>query len=284
MPNRDYVICHYSGLQTFELFDWLCGTLSVGKIFPKTLGNVSLYDRILLVLMKLKLGSSNQDLAIRFNITVQRVSVILCTHIDGMASALRFLIPWPDRGIVNANMPRRCKQNFPACRIIIDCTEVFIQRSKNLVARAQTYSNYKSHNTLKFLVGIAPSGAFTYISKSWGGRASDKTITLEDGLLEMLDHGDLVLADRGFLAAEELGVKGVSLAMPAFTKGKKQLSRKEVEKSRQLSRFRIHVERAIRRLKIYHIMSNKMPISLCRYANSIAVICAALCNLRGKLF
>ena len=244
---------------------------------------MGLRDRILLVLMKLKLGTSNHDLAIRFNVIEQRVSSVLCTHIDRMAFALSFLIPWPDRETVNLNMPGICKRNFPNCRIIIDCTEVFIQRPKNLIARAQTYSSYKSHNTIKFLSGIAPSGAFTYISKSWRGRVSDKPITVEDGLLEKLDPGDLVLAYRGFMVAEELGVRGIKLVTPAFTKGKKQLSRKDVEKSRQLSRFRIHVERAIRRLKTYKIMSTKMPISLLRYDNSIATICAALCNLRSKL-
>ena len=33
--------------------------------------------------------------------------------------------------------------------------------------------------------------------------------------------------------------------MSSFTKGKNQLSRQEVEKSRQLARVRIHVERVI---------------------------------------
>lgn len=41
-------------------------------------------------------------------------------------------------------------------------------RSKNLVARAQTFSHYKSHNTIKFLIDIAPSGAFTYMLRYLG--------------------------------------------------------------------------------------------------------------------
>ena len=176
------------------------------------------------------------------------------------------------------------RQNFPKCRVIVDCTEVFIQRCKNLLSRAKTYSHYKSHNTVKFLVGISPSGAFTYISRCWGGRTSDKQITIDDGLIDKLDFGDVVLADRGFLVHEELAVRGVRAAMPSFSKSGKQLGRKEVEKSRQLSRFRIHVERAIRRLKVFKILSNTFPISLMRYCNSMVLICAALCNLRSKLF
>ena len=55
-------------------------------------------------------------------------------------------------------------------------------------------------------------------------------------------HGDLVLADCGFDILDEL-------TLPPFTKGKSQLSHREVEESRSLSRIRIHVERVIGRLK-----------------------------------
>jgi hypothetical protein len=280
--KRDVYTRHYTSVPTFEVLQWLCDMLA--SKMPESGASLSAVDRVLLVLMKLKLSATNSELSIRFGVSEQTVSVIIRTHIDVIAAAVGFLVPWPDREAIVMHMPPQCKKNFPKLRIIIDCTEVFIERSKNLLARAQTYSNYKHHNTIKFLVGISPSGAFTYISKAWGGRASDKQITLADGLLDKLDHGDMVMADRGFLIEEELAVRGVTLAIPAFTKGKKQFSRKDVEKSRQMSRFRIHVERAIRRLKVYKIMSTRMPISLLRYANSIAVICAALCNLRRKLF
>ena len=42
---------------------------------------------------------------------------------------------------------------------IIDCSEVFIERPKNLTARTQTWSNYKHNNTAKYLIDITPSGA-----------------------------------------------------------------------------------------------------------------------------
>ena len=280
--SPDAMTCDYTGLTKFSLLTWLCCTLH--EKLPAKPSKLSVNDRILLVLVKLKLAITNQDIALRFGISVQCVSVVLCTHVNTMANLLKFLVPWPDRDVVNANMPKQCKKNFPHCRVVVDCTEVYSERSKNLQARAQMYSHYKSHSTIKFLVGISPSGAFTYISKCWGGRASDKLITVEDGLLDKMDHGDAVLADRGFLVSEELAVRGVTLITPAFTKGRKQLTPKQVEVSRQISRFRIHVERAIRRLKTYKIMKSQMPISLVRYADSIAVICAALCNLRGRLF
>ena len=74
-----------------------------------------------------------------------------------------------------------------------------------------------------------------FISYAWGGGVSDKEITQKCGFLDKLEYGDCVLADRGFNVADDLAVHGVKLLMPSFTKGKDQLSKKEVEESRRLA-------------------------------------------------
>ena len=73
-------------------------------------------------------------------------------------------------------MPMDFHKSFKQCEIVIDSFEVFIERPTNLKARAQTWSNYKHHKTVKFLIGITPQGAITYyVSKAWGGHVSDVT-------------------------------------------------------------------------------------------------------------
>ena len=74
---------------------------------------------------------------------------------------------------------------------------------------------------------------------------SDKHLTENCGLLSNLQPGDQVLADRGFTVQDSIGLYCAEIKVPPFTKGKKQLSRCEVDKARQLSRVRIHVERVI---------------------------------------
>ena len=61
---------------------------------------------------------------------------------------------------------------------------------------------------------------------------------------------------------EDLALRGTALAIPPFTKGKSQLSQREVEPSRELSRVRIHVERAIGRIKHFKLLQQTWPISL----------------------
>jgi len=71
---------------------------------------------------------------------------------------------WPERDQLQKAMPTRFRKNCWNCAIIIDCFEVFINRPASLMARAQTCSNYKKHNTCKFLIGITPQGSVTFIS------------------------------------------------------------------------------------------------------------------------
>ena len=53
------------------------------------------------------------------------------------------------------------------------------------------------------------------------------------------------MADRGFDISDTLGSVCAGVRIPAFTKGKKQLSPLDVECTRKLASNRIHVERVI---------------------------------------
>ena len=52
-------------------------------------------------------------------------------------------------------MPTAFREHFAKCAVIIHCFEVFTERPQDLLARAQTWSQYKHHSTAKFLVGIS---------------------------------------------------------------------------------------------------------------------------------
>ena len=216
------------------MFEWLLTKItgSVEIICKKR----TVEDHLLVILMKLRLGLSNTDLAYRFKVSKTTISNILRSWVPVMAVVLKPLIKWPSKEAVLKNMPKIFKRNFKRCRCIIDCTEMFIARPSNLTSRAQAWWNYKHNNTIKYLIGISPAGAISFLSPGWGGRVSDKQITKESGFFKLLEPRDEVLADRGFLIRDELAAYGATLRIPHFTKGKKQLSAQEVDTSRQLSR------------------------------------------------
>lgn len=270
----------FTGFPDYATFIWAlnfclsvlpCSTvLSKGSIF-------------LLIFMKLRLALLNQDLAYRFNISEGLVSRLVNEGLPALAFRLSFLVRWPSKEEVSRTLPSLFKPRYSKCRVIIDCTEIFCERARNLTLRALTWSNYKHHNTIKILVGITPSGAISFVSKAFGGRASDKLITQQSGFLDLLEYGDLVLADRGFLIEEELASRGARLAIPSFTKGKNQLSMRQVEMSRRLARVRLHVERMMERIKNFKLLAGILPLSLVPHADNIVMITAAISNLQPKL-
>lgn len=281
IKDSDFKVNFFTGIQTLQVFMWLLNIVQRSSLVPK--GGLSWENHLLLVLMKCRLGLTNRDLAYRFGLSFTTVSKILREWTPMLSAILKPLIIWPCREAIMANMPKCFKPKFKKCRCIIDCTEIFIERTYNLKARAETWSNYKHQNTIKYLIGITPAGAISFLSDGWGGRASDKLITLDSSFLRKLDYGDEVLADRGFLVREELATVGATLRIPSFTKGKSQLPGSCVDTSRQLSRVRIHVERVIGQLKMFHILNTVIPISQVDMLDHIVTICAGLTNLRKSV-
>ena len=95
-----------------------------------------------------------------------------------------------------------CFTSFKNCCVIIDYTEIYIERPSNLNARAQTWSNYKHTSTIKYLIGITPAGAVSLLSRGWSGKVSDKEITNRSNFYDFVQNGDMVMADRGFTIEE----------------------------------------------------------------------------------
>ena len=115
------------------------------------------------------------------------------------------------------------KSNFPRLTSTIDCFEIFIEAPRNLLARAQCYSQYKKHTTIKVFISCTPLGAVNFVSKCWGGRASDIQIVRESGFTTTHFHmpGDQILADRGFTLQEDFALNsGSEPIISAFTRGK----------------------------------------------------------------
>ena len=55
---------------------------------------------------------------------------------------------------------------LPQTKIIIDCTDVFVQKTTSPSTQRATWSSYKQHNTMKALVGITPTGFFSLFPNS----------------------------------------------------------------------------------------------------------------------
>lgn len=263
-PTQDFFdsddkVLFYTGLPSREILMVVLEHVSP-FVTRKTL-SLDRFQEFVMVLMKLRLNVPLQDLAYRFKVSQPTASRIFSSWLVVMDNKLSPLISWPEREHLWRTMPQCFMYSFgKKVTVVIDCFEIFIEKPTNLLARAQTFSSYKHHNTIKILIGITPQGTISYVSEAWGGRTSDKYLTENCGFLEHLIPGDMVMADRGFTITESVGLKHAKLVIPAFTKGKDQLDPVDVESTRGIANVRIHVERVIGLLRRkYTILEGTLP-------------------------
>ncbi|XP_052213655.1 uncharacterized protein LOC127832288 isoform X2 [Dreissena polymorpha] len=159
----------YTGLPNLETYNALFNYLQPkalnltywrGKSMTKThsrLGGtkLSLEEQFFMTLVRLRLNLSVEDLSDRFGVSVGTISSVFNTWCRFLRLELEDLFPYPSAEQVQRNVPSSFSK-YPNTRLIIDCTEIFVQKPSALKAQRQTWSNYKHRNTHKILVGITP--------------------------------------------------------------------------------------------------------------------------------
>ena len=190
---------------------------------------------------------------------------------------------WPTRGKVNETMPEDFKQKYSSTRVIIDCSEVRCQMLSSLHLNGELFSNYKHHTTLKGLIGISPGGAITFIIQWYTGSISDKEIVVRSALLDLpFQEKDSIMADKGFTIQDLLPL-GVSLNIPPFLGSSAQMPATDVVRTQEIASLRIHVERAINKIKNFHIWDGVVPLHQFGIVNQMWAVCAILCNAQSNI-
>ena len=234
-------------------------------------------SQFFLFLCRVRIGLFERDLSYRFNISIGTVSNIVISWGNFLYLRLGSLSIWPSKEVILEKMPESFKSKYKETRVIIDCTEIKVEMPSSLVLKSQTYSNYKSANTLKGLVGISPSGSITFLSQLYTVSISDREITERCGILNMpFQAGDSLMADKGFDMQDLLDPIGVTLNIPPFLQMQDQMPANDVLQTQQIAAERIHVERTINKIKNFHIFDQIIPISLAGSINQIWTVCGLL--------
>ncbi|CAB3994178.1 THAP domain-containing 6 [Paramuricea clavata] len=245
--------------------------------------NLKPLDEFFAVMCRLRQGFHEEHLANLFGVSTATISRILISWINFMYLKLGQLNIWPSREAVDKFMPESFKKKYPSTRVIIDCTEVRCQMPNSLHLNGELFSNYKHHTTFKGLIGISPGGAVTFISQLYTGSISDREIVIRSGFLKLpFQNDDSVMADKGFTIEDVLPL-GVLLNIPPFLGQSSQMSAKDVVKTEEIASLRIHVERAINKIKNFHIWDSVIPLSQVGILNQMWTVCAILCNAQPNI-
>ena len=243
--------------------------------------SIKFEDQIFITLMKVRQNYTNLHLAELFNCSVSTIANIVTTFLHVIHSILftDLMTSIPSRDKNKLSAPSSFNQ-FGSCRVVIDCTDIEIATPGLMSQQNATYSSYRGMHSFKVIVGVAPNGVITYVSKLYPGSISDKAIVKQSGLLNHLTAGDLVLADKGFLI-QDLVPNGVSVNIPPFLNNG-TFTESEAKATKDIAKCRIHVERANARLKDFKILSF-IPSYLRCHADIIFQLCASLVNLQFPL-
>ncbi len=184
---------------------------------------------------------------------------------------------WPSQEQIQRTMPDSMKVKFPKLEWIIDAFEIQTQRPASLMLQSQSYSSYKSRNTVKGLIACTPSGQVGFISQLYTGNISDRELVVRSGFLNMSHNkGAVWLVDKGFQIQDLADPLGVVVNMPAFVGNKEQLSAQEVFQTQSIASERIHVERIINKIKKFHLCDRPIQMSMMGSINQAWTVCALL--------
>ena len=87
------------------------------------------------------------------------------------------------------------------------------------------------------------------------------------------------MTDKGFTLADMLEKKGCTLNIPPFRSSSTQFSSQNVLKTQEIATLRIHVERAIGHVKIFHIFDGVLSLSLAPLVSQMFSVCCWITNL-----
>ena len=117
------------------------------------------FHEFLLMLLQLKLAVPACIISDLFGVSETRLSRIVYTWINYIFEVFRTQVKWPILQNIRKHMP----SSFPRTRVVVDYTEIFVQKPRTPTDQSQTYSNYKGYNTFKSLFGVTPHGALSLI-------------------------------------------------------------------------------------------------------------------------
>ena len=174
----------------------------------------------------------------------------------------------------------KCFKRYENILGIIDYTEGLLQKPSIAKAQYQTYASNKSRKTL---ICITPADTISFISKSYGGAASDSHITETCGLLDKLHYEDNLMAENGFNISDLFIYRGSKLVIPPFLRERGRFSRRNCTTLSNIAKEKIHVERAIAQIKDFRILQTAFPLTLKDQLDNIFIICIAITNLTPAL-
>ncbi|XP_029968236.1 uncharacterized protein LOC115403480 isoform X2 [Salarias fasciatus] len=253
----------YTGLPNYFVLETVMWLLAPHMDGMKNV-KLSKFQQLLLTLMRLRLDLRNQDLAYRFGVKIGTVTRTVHRMVNIMSSTLvPTAVFWPSRAELRKNLPAALRSSHPDCAVIIDCFTVPFEEPVSRGAQQQqrvlpvSQEAGTTYSLLKYLIGVAPQGVVTFVSRGVLGNVSDKSLAEGCGFLCKLLPGDVVLASRDLDIGESVAARGALFRIAGGYQGEaygRPDSSPPADTSSEMVSVQRHVERVISMVKQRYAM------------------------------
>ncbi|CAH0730982.1 unnamed protein product, partial [Brenthis ino] len=243
---------------------------------------------IIITLYKIRNNTPFYQISDMFEVSLTTLWRIFFRTLYLLSKFFKQLIPIQSKCDVKRNLPSSFKTNKEYSNVfcIIDCFEIEIEKPSNPINQSLTWSQYKNANTLKYLIASTPDGFINFVSATYGGRIFDTNIVESCGFLDILPLNCTVLADRGFKHIDTiLSRKQIKLLRPPSVSKDMKLSKREAIKSKVIASLRIHVDRVIRRVRLFKFLKPHSVINnkLIQHTDEVVIVACGLINLHSSI-
>ena len=242
---------YYTGLETYEKFVAVFRSLGPAVNYllyfrTDTMNTILPINQFLLMIAKLRQSLDYLHLSRLSGVSLFSAQNIFVTCVNFCSRQWKELLDlWVPGNQVRYFAPTDFGEKFPTTRVLVDGTEIPINRPSKPEAQRASFSTYKNRNTVKVLVGSTPGGMFSYVSTAYGGSTSDRQIIERSEMLDKFDQFDSIMADKGFNVQDLFAPRDVHVNIPTFFSKKNRMTGEHVARDRKISSKRVHIERII---------------------------------------
>ena len=255
-----------------------------------------------IVLVKLRLGLSNNILSILFGL--KQTQIQRCIH-AARTSLMQGFVP-QNLGFQHITHDKFVEKHTTAISkslfstkegqaiIVLDGTYVYIQKSTDYKLQRKCFSLHKGRPLVKPMVIVGTDGYILSVSGPYfaDGANNDAAITKHmfahdtEKINTWLQEDDICIVDRGFRdSVEFLKKRGYDVHMPSYLqKGQKQHSSEEANLSRLITKVRWVVESVNGRIKQFQFLNKVVPNKYLPYVGDfVKIVCGLINKYRSSL-
>ncbi|XP_003427245.1 uncharacterized protein LOC100678589 isoform X1 [Nasonia vitripennis] len=277
--KKDIQLHTFTGID-FKLMDILTKSVSGCEELDSLETELSIKEKILLTLIKLRWNPSYGTLANLFHISESNCTSVFHNIIQVLKSILKSAIYWPTQEEIMNHMPESL-ETLKKTIAVISHNEINLKRLMCSECDLPMALDYDGIDKLKISLGFSQCGLITYVSKAEQSVTSiDETIVDPNSISKILiPSNDAIMTDGCFIE-QDCNRLFIEL-IKSRTEKPLDLEFGKTEKPKETAL--IHVDSAYKRFRKFRFLQSSVSSNEASLIDDISVIISGIINLGNSV-